>query len=210
MDSEWLTISAAARLLGIHPSTVRLWADKGILPVQRTHGGHRRFRRQDIELWKQNNQPQDFCNSETMLPRLLQAIRIQISEGALEQQSWYAKLDDNARTQYRISGKHLLKGLLFYLSSQDEAEGASEAHALGYEYASRARRYQLRCSEAIQAFLFFRNALYRGVYALLEQAHLPFQHNHRELLDRMTTFTDLILLNLTETYLMLEKNAGRE
>ncbi len=203
-SSEWLTISEAAHMLGIHPSTVRLWADKGILPVQRTHGGHRRFRRQDIELWQQNRHKHDFYDSQAMLPRLLQAIRVQIAEGDLNAQSWYRKLDTTAREHYRASGKHLLKGLIFYLTSEDEAEGASEAHALGYEYASRARRYQLSCSEAIQAFLFFRNALFGGVYALLEQVHLPFRRNHLQLIEKITTFTDLILINLTETYLLLE------
>ncbi len=205
-SSEWISISETARILGIHPSTVRLWADKGILPVRRTHGGHRRFRRQDIELWQQNRHSQDFYRSDVLIPRLLQAIRLQIAEGDLEQQAWYAKLDEQARSHYRASGKHLLKGLLFYLSSQDETEGAGEAHALGYEYASRARRYQLSCNEAIQAFLFFRNALFLGLYTLLEQARLPFQRNHQELLEKITRFTDLILLNLTETYLLLEKN----
>ena len=46
---EWLTLSAAAALLGVHASTLRLWADHGEVASTRTAGGHRRFRHDDIE-----------------------------------------------------------------------------------------------------------------------------------------------------------------
>jgi excisionase family DNA binding protein len=47
---EWFSLSQAAKQLGVHPSTVRAWADHGYIPSQRTQGGHRRFRRYDIEV----------------------------------------------------------------------------------------------------------------------------------------------------------------
>jgi excisionase family DNA binding protein len=46
---EWLSLREAADMLGIHPATVRQWADRNELPSRRTSGGHRRFRRSDIE-----------------------------------------------------------------------------------------------------------------------------------------------------------------
>ena len=51
MTDEWLSLSDAAKLLGVHPSTVRLWSDKGVLPTHRTSGGHRRYRRNEVLLW---------------------------------------------------------------------------------------------------------------------------------------------------------------
>ena len=33
MTDEWLSLKGAAELLGVHPSTVRLWSDKGVLPT---------------------------------------------------------------------------------------------------------------------------------------------------------------------------------
>jgi excisionase family DNA binding protein len=33
----------------VHPNTVRLWAKMGRLPAIKTIGGHRRFRRSDVE-----------------------------------------------------------------------------------------------------------------------------------------------------------------
>jgi len=44
-----LTISQAAARLGVHPDTLRKWADKGLVPVIRTPTGYRRFEPQEIE-----------------------------------------------------------------------------------------------------------------------------------------------------------------
>lgn len=46
---EFLTPTEVADRLLIAPVTVRLWASKGLLPSVSTPGGHRRFRRQDVE-----------------------------------------------------------------------------------------------------------------------------------------------------------------
>jgi len=46
---EWLTLGQAAAFLGAAQSTVRKWADGGRLPAFYTPGGHRRFRRDDLE-----------------------------------------------------------------------------------------------------------------------------------------------------------------
>ena len=44
-----LTTSAAAKAAAVAPSTIKRWADQGILSFSRTAGGHRRFERFAIE-----------------------------------------------------------------------------------------------------------------------------------------------------------------
>jgi excisionase family DNA binding protein len=46
---EWLTLGQAAAYLGAAQSTVRKWADGDRLPAFYTPGGHRRFRRADLD-----------------------------------------------------------------------------------------------------------------------------------------------------------------
>src|SRR5690349_6270255 len=47
--AEYLTTNEAADLAGVGPSTVKRWADLGLLPCVRTAGGHRRFERFALE-----------------------------------------------------------------------------------------------------------------------------------------------------------------
>src|SRR5258706_16449555 len=47
--AEWLGLGRAARLLGVHPITLRRWADQGQIAVMLTAGGHRRFALADLE-----------------------------------------------------------------------------------------------------------------------------------------------------------------
>jgi excisionase family DNA binding protein len=46
---EWLTLGQAATYLGVAQSTVRKWSDSGRLAAFYTPGGHRRFRRGDLD-----------------------------------------------------------------------------------------------------------------------------------------------------------------
>lgn len=50
-DGPWLSVSAAARALGVSPSTLRLWASEGRVPHVRTAGGHRRFDPEALRQW---------------------------------------------------------------------------------------------------------------------------------------------------------------
>jgi excisionase family DNA binding protein len=50
--------SAAAKLLGVDQTTVRLWIREGLLPARKTRpdGGHYRLRRADVEALRQRQQ----------------------------------------------------------------------------------------------------------------------------------------------------------
>src|SRR2546428_544328 len=48
-ESEWLTLGQAAKFLGVAQSTIRKWSDQGRVPAFYTPGGHRRYRRRDLQ-----------------------------------------------------------------------------------------------------------------------------------------------------------------
>jgi excisionase family DNA binding protein len=50
-DGGWLSVSAAAKALGVSASTLRLWASEGRVPHVRTAGGHRRFNPEALRQW---------------------------------------------------------------------------------------------------------------------------------------------------------------
>jgi excisionase family DNA binding protein len=53
--SRYLTVSEAAQRLGVHPKTIRAYADMGMLPFMRLPGGHRRFQDEDIEEFRRQH-----------------------------------------------------------------------------------------------------------------------------------------------------------
>jgi len=129
-------------------------------------------------------------------------VRMQISEGHLEAESWYQKLDEEARKQYRMSSRSLFQGLMNYIGANREDAG-SEAYAIGYEYASRARRYQLSYVDAAKAFLFFRDRLVESVVKVYSEANVSAKRA-TAMYTKIHTFTDEILISLLETYRKLE------
>jgi excisionase family DNA binding protein len=198
MTDEWLSLKGAAGILGVHPSTVRAWSDKGMLPVHRTQGGHRRYKRSEVELWaEQARHPQNVA-PELMVQSAVRNVRMRIADGTLEAQPWYQKLDDEARTQYRQSAQMLFQGLMAYLGSDGE-NAPSQAHSIGYSYAARARRNNLNYVDAAQAFLFFRNVLIESVVKVYREANVSSGKSWEEILRRMHHFTDEILISLLKT-----------
>ena len=52
--TDWITTKKAVQLLGVGPTTIKRWADKGHLPFTRTAGGHRRFSLSAVEHFMQS------------------------------------------------------------------------------------------------------------------------------------------------------------
>jgi excisionase family DNA binding protein len=204
MTDKWLSLSGAAKVLGVHPSTVRLWSDKGVLPVHKTQGGHRRYKQGEISLWAEASHKPHAIDMERMMQDISKGVRMQISEGHLQAEGWYQKLDEDARSQYRLSGRSLFHGLMNYVATNG-ADAANEAYAIGYEYASRAHRYSLNYVDAVRAFLFFRNALINSVIKVYQEANIP-SGQTAEVFGRMYAFTDQILVSLLQTFQTLNSS----
>lgn len=199
MAEEWLGLSEVASMLGVHPSTVRSWSDKGHLPAHRTQGGHRRFRRIEVELWIQSHREEGLDEGHQVVQAALKNIRVKVSAGRLENEGWYEKLDEEARNQYRRSGRALLQGLLESLAADGEYDN-SEARSLGFEYASRGWRRGLTAAEASRAFLFFRNVLLEAMLTVYEESTIQTPKAWSDIFRKIYRFTDQIQLTLLETY----------
>jgi excisionase family DNA binding protein len=204
MPANWLSLSEVSKLLGIHPSTVRNWSDQGVLPVHRTQGGHRRYLRAEIDLWMQSQRATGPSEVDLMVQSGVRNIRFQISEGHLNEEGWYTKLDEEARSQYRSSGRTLMQGLIGYLGANSGA-GRAQAEALGYEYAARGRRCGLSMVEATHAFLFFRNLLMESMMQAYESASIRSPSAWSDMFRKITAFTDQILITLLETFEAYER-----
>jgi excisionase family DNA binding protein len=56
-EPDWLTLGQAAKYLGVAQSTIRKWSDQGRVPAFYTPGGHRRYRRADLDVSLERSGP---------------------------------------------------------------------------------------------------------------------------------------------------------
>jgi excisionase family DNA binding protein len=68
---EWLTLGQAARYLGVAQSTMRKWSDLGRVSAFYTPGGHRRYRRSDLDRFLDRSGPGSAAVAPTEGPLVL-------------------------------------------------------------------------------------------------------------------------------------------
>src|SRR5258708_25238412 len=109
---DWLSLRQVAEMLGMHPATVRLWADRNELPSRRTNGGHRRFRRADIEArLHQETERKPHPAAQILVQSVLGRVRFAFTDGTLNGLPWYQHFNDAAREAYRGLGRRLCEHL---------------------------------------------------------------------------------------------------
>src|SRR5438067_11747269 len=167
---EWLSLRQVADMLGMHPATVRLWADRNELPSRRTNGGHRRFRRADIEArLHQEADPKYHPAAQILVQSILGRVRFAFTDGTLKALPWYQYFDDSALEAYRSLGRRVLELLLRALNDGASAEELrAEAVLLGAEYGSVTRDSHVPVADAVRAFLYFRSLIDESVIQLAE------------------------------------------
>src|SRR6266513_3929010 len=62
-EPDWLTLGQAAKYLGVAQSTIRKWSDHGRVPAFYTPGGHRRYKRGDLDRFLERSGPSSAVSS---------------------------------------------------------------------------------------------------------------------------------------------------
>jgi len=166
-----ISLTKAAAVLGVHPTTLRAWADKGDVPTSRTAGGHRRFRMADLEAWLAASRQGGLPGPNVVVQSALGRARFDLSDGRLDAEVWYHRLDLTARQQHRHLGRRLLALLMTYLAHPaNTSEALQGAREVGREYEQLGRASGVPLAESVAAFLFFRGYLHRSVFEALNPA----------------------------------------
>ena len=197
---EWLSLKQASERLGVHPTTLRRWADSGDIPVMLTPGGHRRFAVSDI----------DHFAEERRRLRMVTGLEQIWAEQALSQarkeivshqdEHWLTAFDEKDRERKRLLGRRLMGLMLQYISLSEGGDDIlKEARTIGHEHAENALGLGLPLVEAIQAMLFFRDTMVEVAIQLPAVAHVRPEANMR-LLRRINTLLNAVQLAIAETY----------
>ena len=198
-----MTLSEAAVLLDVHPTTLRRWANNGDIPVMVTPGGHRRFTAADLARFARERSALRNVNGVAGLwvTKALAYTRQEVT--ARRQESWLAHFDEEGRARNRLLGRQLMGLTLQYLSGESSEEsGASileEARRIGRQYAVHAREHGLPLRVTLEALMFYRDSLIETALQLPETANIRPEANVR-LLRRVNTLLNAVHLAVAEVY----------
>ncbi len=201
--TRWLTLSAASKLLGVHPATLRQWADSGKIPSYRTPGGHRRFRAEDLRQFlvqASHAAPGEGPTEDILLTTALVETRRDLEQSPPSHQQWYSKFDEKGMERQRMLGRSLFEKAIRYLTLPDaRATILEESRDLGRAYAYSSLRYDISLLDTVRAFQFFRHKLLRSLTSAESGIRLATMDDDafREDFD---TFFDEVLFGMIETY----------
>lgn len=201
VSSDWVSLREAAEILGVHPATIRNWADRGDLPARRTPGGHRRFRRADLLQWLETRQAPPPAEIQMLIQSALGRARLHISEGSMQAMAWYAGMDDAARQSMAQRGRAMLEALQGYLvDSADVEDRDASVRRLGEEYARFLIGQGLTFSEAMEGFTIFSDFLHEATLNIVEVITARPPTEWLALLRQVRGFTNALLLGIAQVY----------
>ncbi len=198
--NEWVSLRHAAEILGVHPATVRNWADTGKLPFRRTAGKHRRFNINDLNNYvhaKSDIQPIEL---QVIIQNALGQTRMEVTGARLETAPWYSAMSDDGKQRMREQGRRVLEAIRNYIAAGATHEQLADAITLGKDYAAQLIEDGLSLPEAMRGFYFFSDFVMDSILTWSELPQLRNTSEWSTLLRRVNTFMHAIQLSIVEYY----------
>jgi excisionase family DNA binding protein len=196
----WLPLRLAAARLGIHPTTLRRWADNGDIPFLLTPGGHRRFAVSDIDEFASSRSqrhalvPVEQVWAEKAMTRTRRAL------SQPESKPWLVDMTEDHRARHRQLGRQLMGLTLQYISSEEEnGNMLGQARGVGHEYGRISQEVGMSLTDALQAAIYFRDELIEVALQLPAATQVRPQDNLR-LMRRINKLLNVVHLAVAETY----------
>ena len=202
--TEWLSLKEASDHIGVHPTTLRRWADAGMLPCTRTAGGHRRFQKSDLETYLATTAEDDLNQSEaeTKVPVTENPAAGDVEFEAMMRRQWHAPfVEAQVVNRMRELGQRLL-GLLIQYMTRSEADERflKEGREVGYGYGYECYEANIVLLDAVEAFLYFRVNFSETTSHLPATARVTDGPESIRLHKRIDQFMNAVLLGLIAAY----------
>lgn len=209
-EQKWLTLSQAAQVLGVHPTTLRRWADSGSIPVKVTPGGHRRFLQSDLTAYLQasnadaaSSSLQPAAPSQEVTGRVWADFALVETRERLVRQpkpSWLEAFQDSDRDEKRELGRRLMALLMQHISTPDNRHDLLiEAKSIAVRYAQNCVRAGLTAAEGLQATTFFRDTMTEVALQMPQVAEFD-QDAQLRLLRKLNELFNVVQVTLVDYY----------
>lgn len=162
---EWFSLTEASALLGVHPTTLRRWADAGSIPCLRTPGGHRRFQMSDLTAWMQGMQTTSLApRPETLVQSAVGYTRQEMALQRVSGESWYMAFEEEEeRQQMRDTGRKLFGLAIQYMGrTRDHEPILHEGRHIGKFFGQQCAERGVSLVDTVRAQFFFRESLLRA------------------------------------------------
>ncbi len=205
-SDQWIGITEAAEKLGLHPSTLRRWADAGRIPSRRTLSGRRRFERSAIEnlhLEKDYEKPTGPANN--LEASMQDFTSIHTKALAIREQGLKMRLNEEQTLFFRYSGQSMMSLLMHYISRNNNAENfLEEAKKIAREYGLVLARAGVPASQAAEFYLDFRRSI---LASMLATTGLAGQNDRdgQDILIRLSDFFDALLIATIESHASISR-----
>ena len=202
-EGRWVSLGAACRLLGVNESTLRSWADGGVIRAFRTPGGHRRFLRDDLYAALQRtaeSQPGHTLTAQALSEGATRRIRRLLHGEHAETFPWYEEMDEATRGRLRLFGRRLLDVTAGLLSKKRPSPQAmEEVRLIGEEYGEALAQRGLSLRELMEAFVFFRTPLTETVRAASRRSSSA-SEELAQAWQQVETVSDILMIAMTDAY----------
>ncbi len=197
-DPQWLSLDQASKRLGVHPTTLRRWADEGAIDVFVTPGGHRRFNVAALERFAAEHRG-------SRLPARREPEwadhAIAHARENLREQRWAVGYDESERENQRFLGRRLMGLTLQYVAHpRDDADLLSQARLIGIEHARNAMRRGRPLQDLLQAISFFRTTLLEVVLIEVPRSGRGNAETETRLLRRIERLVSEVQAGVVELY----------
>lgn len=190
--TDWLSLNEAAKVLGVHPSTLRRWSDEGSITSVRTEGGHRRYDREILAqfLAKQQDKP------------TAPLVASKTASVSTQDEHWREGFRGKNLEEVRQVGQRLLGLLMQYLTRQNEDDRfLLESRRVGNIYGTESFDNGLAMLDTVEAFLYFRSHFSEMIIQLPTFPRAGDDDELRRMTKRTDRFMNEVLLGVIEGYL---------
>jgi excisionase family DNA binding protein len=198
-DPGWVTLTEACRVLGVSPSTVRRWADTGVVRAFVTPGGHRRFSRAALLALLPQHAPgrPSLVDLGATPGRMTRTYRRAAGESA-GRVPWIADLDEARRERFRQHGRVIVAALVAALDSTGDVRRRhlADAELACAEYGRAAAREDVSVSMTADLFLRYRRPFLAELGALARRREFDAAACSSLIADATEALDDLLLATL--------------
>ena len=197
LDKKWYSLTQAAKILEVHPTTLRRWADSGAIDAMVTPGGHRRFAPEVLTAFvsKQGiSREVESKWAENALTHTRREIAARPQMTGLQQSS------AEMRTTFRSLGQRLVGVAMRYMAS-DSSEDVipDEAKEIGRAYGQLGLENGMPLTEILSASLFFHEQMLESSLNMADNNRSRSQTDLR-VLQRTNKLLNTIHLSIAEVY----------